>query len=110
MSQCVEEGSTCLNDVPKAFSPCLCHVTGMIVALVAYGYIPTINDLEFMGMVDGGEDLIFDTICSNSGSNLGSLLNSEDRLLETGRTEVVSPSCPRSPQRATPTPQKDGCC
>lgn len=39
----------------------------MIATLVARGHVPTIDDLEFVGMVDGSGDLIFDTLYSDSG-------------------------------------------
>jgi hypothetical protein len=44
---------------------------------VAQDHLPTTDDLEFIGMVRGGGDLIFYALLSDSGSNLGSLMSSE---------------------------------
>jgi hypothetical protein len=53
-----------------AFPPRLRHVPAAIAALVAYVHLPTSDDLEFVGMVDGSGDLIFDALCTDSDSNL----------------------------------------
>lgn len=42
----------------------------MIAALVACGHLPTSDDLEFIGMVTGGVDLIFDALLTDSDSDL----------------------------------------
>lgn len=41
------------------------------------GHLPTIDDLEFVEMVDGDEDLMFDMLCTDSDSDLG-LSGSDD--------------------------------
>lgn len=58
----VGEGSASLNDsddFPEAFPPHSRRAPGVIAALVAHDHVPTINDLEF------------DALCSDSGSDLG---------------------------------------
>jgi hypothetical protein len=47
---------------PNAFPPQLRHALTGIAALVARSHLPTSDDLEFLGMVTGGGDLIFDTL------------------------------------------------
>jgi hypothetical protein len=39
------------------------------MALMPHDHVPTIDDLEFVGMVDGGGDLIFDALYSDSSSD-----------------------------------------
>jgi hypothetical protein len=46
---------------------------------VAQSHLPTTDDLEFVGIVEGGGYLIFDALCSGSGSDLVSPTSSEDR-------------------------------
>ena len=46
---------------------------------MAQSHLPTTNDLEFVGIVEGGGYLIFDALCSGSGSDLVSPTSSEDR-------------------------------
>lgn len=48
------------------------------MALVARGHLPTSYDLEFIGMVDGGGDFVFDALCTNSDSNLSSPTSGEE--------------------------------
>jgi hypothetical protein len=55
---------------PDTFPPQLRHAPVVIAALLARGHLPTTNVLEFVGMVAGSGDLIFDTLCMNSDSNL----------------------------------------
>jgi hypothetical protein len=50
----------------------------VIVALVAYGHLPTSDDLEFVGMADSDRDLIFDALCMDSDSDLSPFKNSEE--------------------------------
>jgi hypothetical protein len=86
----VGEGSASLDDFDnflEAFPPHLRHALGVNVALVAYDHVPTINDMEFVGMVDGGRDLTFDALCSNSGSDPSFPTSGENEPLATGRTE-----------------------
>jgi hypothetical protein len=78
------EGSTSSDDsnnTPRHF----CHVCvtprGVIAALIAHDHVPTIDDLEFVGVVDGGEDLIFDALCSDSGLDPGSPTSSSSEPL-----------------------------
>lgn len=47
------------------------------MALVDHGHLPTTNDLEFIGMVEDGDDLIFNTLFSNAGSDPSSPTSSE---------------------------------
>jgi hypothetical protein len=42
----------------------------VIATLVAHDHIPTTDDLEFVGIADGGEDLIFNTLYTDSDSDL----------------------------------------
>ena len=49
----------------------------VIAALVTHGHLPMIGDLEFVEMVDGDEDLMFDMLCTDSDSDLG-LSGSDD--------------------------------
>jgi hypothetical protein len=56
-------GSCSSSDV---FPPRLCHALAVITTLVARGHLPTSDDLEFVGMADGNEDLIFDVLCTDS--------------------------------------------
>jgi hypothetical protein len=41
------------------------HAPVVIAALVARGHLPTLDDLEFVGMARGGGDLIFDALCTD---------------------------------------------
>lgn len=52
-------------------------------------HVPTIDDLEFVGMVDGSEDLIFDTLCLDSGLDPN---ERRERTPTIGRTKVARPS------------------
>lgn len=54
-----------------AFPPRLCHAPTVIANLVTRGHLPMIDDLEFEEMADGSEDLIYDTLCTDSDSGLG---------------------------------------
>jgi hypothetical protein len=49
----------------------------VIAAHVAHDHLPTTDDLEFVGMVDGSEDLIFDALCSDSDSDSTSPMSGE---------------------------------
>jgi hypothetical protein len=42
----------------------------VIATLVARIHLPTLDDLEFVGMANGGGDLIFDALCTDLGSDL----------------------------------------
>jgi hypothetical protein len=57
------------SNIPEMFPPHLCHAPGGIAALMAHSHLTAIDDLEFVGMIDGGKDLIFDALCSDLGSN-----------------------------------------
>jgi hypothetical protein len=46
---------------------------------MARGHLPTFDDLEFAGMVDGGRDLIFDVLYTDS--DLSSPASSEEESL-----------------------------
>jgi hypothetical protein len=54
-----------------AFPPRLCHAPAVTAALVACGHLPMTDDLEFVEMVGGGEDLIYDALWMDSDSDLG---------------------------------------
>jgi hypothetical protein len=49
-----------------AFPRRLCHAPVVIADLMSRGHLPMMDDLEFMEMVGGGEDLIFDALCTDS--------------------------------------------
>lgn len=53
------------GDAPEALSPHLHHASSMITTLMTHGHLPTTDDPMFIGMVEGGGDLIFDTLCSD---------------------------------------------
>jgi hypothetical protein len=55
---------------PGAFPPRLCHAMAVIIAQVAHDYLPTSDDLEFVGMADGGGALIFNALCTDSNLDL----------------------------------------
>jgi hypothetical protein len=59
------------------FPPHLYHTSRVILALVTRGHLATIDDLEFVKMVKGEGDLIFDALCSDSGSDPSSPMGSE---------------------------------
>jgi hypothetical protein len=64
------------------------HTLGMTIALVAQGHLPTTNDLQFIGMVKGGEYLISNTLCSYSYSDSGSpVMSSEGGPPSDGQSE-----------------------
>jgi hypothetical protein len=63
-------------------------VTGVITSLVAFDHLPTTDELEFVGMVESGEDLIFDTLCSNSESDHVSPTSSEGRRPNDGESKA----------------------
>jgi hypothetical protein len=54
-----------------ALPPRLCHALVVIAALVSHGHLPTMDDLEFVEMAGGDGDLIYDTLCTDSDSDLG---------------------------------------
>jgi hypothetical protein len=100
MEKCVREGTTSLDDsdnIPEALPAHLCHVLGVIATLVACGHIPTIDDLEFIGMVDGNRDLIFDALYSDLGSNPCSLTSSKDSPLRQRNRGPPDPHGPNGP-------------
>lgn len=78
------------DNIPEAFPPHQCHASGVIAALVAHVNVPTIDDLEFVGMVEGGIDLFFNALCSD----LGSPTSGESKHPATGIIKVVRPSRP----------------
>lgn len=53
------------GDAPEALLPRLLHASRMIATLMAHGHLLTTDDLMFVGMVEGGGDLIFETLCSD---------------------------------------------
>lgn len=55
------------GDAPETIPPHLHHTLGVIATLVVRDHLQTTDDLEFIGMVECGENLIFDALCSNSG-------------------------------------------
>jgi hypothetical protein len=57
---------TALRGSPRVFPPLLRHASGVIATVVAHGHFPTIDDLEFIEMVEGNGDLIFYALYSNS--------------------------------------------
>lgn len=54
------------SSTPDAFLPRLRHTPVVIAALVARGHLPTSDDLEFVGMADGGGYLIFNALYTDS--------------------------------------------
>jgi hypothetical protein len=52
-----------------AFLPQMRHALAVIAALVAHDHLPTFEDQEFVGMVDGRGYLIFDALCTDSDSD-----------------------------------------
>jgi hypothetical protein len=76
----------------SAFSPRLCHALAVIATLVAHGHLPTSNDLEFVGMADGGGDLIFDALCTDSDSNLNPPKSSEEEPRPGGKENEDHPT------------------
>jgi hypothetical protein len=52
-----------LQRLSTSTTPC----PAVIAALVTHGHLPMIDDLEFVEMVDGSKDLIYDTLCTDSG-------------------------------------------
>lgn len=78
------------DNIPEAFPPHQCHASGVIAALVAHVNVPTIDDLEFVGMVEGGIYLFFNALCSD----LGSPTSGESKHPATGIMKVVRPSRP----------------
>lgn len=55
---------------PSAFLPRLCHAMVVIIAQVAHDYVPTSDNLDFVGMADGGGALIFNVLCTDSNLDL----------------------------------------
>jgi hypothetical protein len=45
---------------------------------MAHGHLPMIDDLEFVEMAGGGEDLIYDTLCTDSNSYTGPSMSDEE--------------------------------
>jgi hypothetical protein len=64
--------TTPYHDGFDAFSPRLRLAPVVIVALMSHVHLSTIDDLEFVEMAGGDEDLIFDVLCTDSDSDLGS--------------------------------------
>lgn len=60
-----------------AFLPPLRDAPVVIATLVSCGHLPTSDDLELMGMANGGGDFIFNALCIDSDSDL-SPLGSDD--------------------------------
>jgi hypothetical protein len=60
------------------FPPQLCHAPTVIIALVVHDHLPTFDDLEFVLMVDGRGDLIFNALCTDSNSYLSPPKSSEE--------------------------------
>jgi hypothetical protein len=50
------------NSSPDVFPPQLRNATVVITSLVSCGHLPTSDDLEIIGVVAGGGDLIFDAL------------------------------------------------
>jgi hypothetical protein len=100
MSQCGEEGLTSLDDfddIPVAFLPCFCNTIGAIADLVAHGHVPTIDKLEFVGMVRGDEELFFEALCLDLGLDPSTLTRDKDSPLATERTKGIRPPWLRLP-------------
>lgn len=55
-----------LINLPTLAAPC----PRVIAALVARDHVPTPDDLEFVGVVAGGGDLVFDALYTDSNSDL----------------------------------------
>lgn len=72
---------------PSVFPPHLRHTLEVIADLVAHGRLPTTDDLEFVGMVDGGGDLVFDALYMDLDSDHASLKSSEEAPLSDGENE-----------------------
>lgn len=76
--------------------PQLCHAPAVIAAIVACGHLPTSDVLEFVGMADGGGDIIFDALCMDSNSNLSPSGNDNEELTgdeeDEGLPVAVAPS------------------
>jgi hypothetical protein len=60
----------------------------MITDLVARSHLPTSDDLEFIGMVTGG-DLIFDALCTDSDLDLCPLESSEEEPSDDKENKVA---------------------
>lgn len=81
---------------PNAFPPQLRHAPTGIAALVARRHLPTSSDdLEFLKMVTGDRDLIFDTLYTDSNSDLSPLESGEEEPSHskenTGRLAAAPP-------------------
>jgi hypothetical protein len=61
-----------------AFPPGLRHAPAIIAALVSRGHLPMMNDLEFVEMVGCDGDLIFDALCTDLDSNLGTARSDDE--------------------------------
>ena len=61
---------------------------GVITSLVAFGHLPITDELEFVGMVESGEDLIFDALCSNLESDHVSPTSSDGRRPSDGESKA----------------------
>jgi hypothetical protein len=62
---------------------------------MAQGHLPNTNDLEFVGMIDGYKNLIFDVLCSDSDSDPGSPTSSEEKPPNNenkGRPTITTPT------------------
>lgn len=73
-----------------AFLPQLCHAPAVIAAIMAHGHLPTSDVLEFVGMADGGGDIIFDALCMDSNSNLSPSGNDNEELTGDEEDEGLS--------------------
>lgn len=62
------------------FPPRLCHAPMVIAALVAHNHLPSFDDMEFVGMADGGGELIFDTLYIDSDLGLSPPERSKEEL------------------------------
>lgn len=63
---------------------------------MAHGHLPTSDVLEFVRMADGGGDIIFDALCTDSNSNLSPSGNDNEELTsdeeDEGLSVAVAPS------------------
>jgi hypothetical protein len=61
-----------------SFPPRLRHAPAVIAAHVAHDHLPMIDDLEFVEMAGGGEDLIYNALCTDSNSDVGPSRSDEE--------------------------------
>lgn len=66
---------------PGALLSRLRYARTVLMALVTRSHLPTSDDLEFTGMVDGGEDLFFNMLCTDLDSDLSPPASSEEESL-----------------------------